>query len=69
MLDSFFHQIWTQPGWEFRQPNSLDELAELVAIQMETIAALFRISDYNFPYIGGPIQIEKIQAPINVAPL
>ena len=69
MLEFFFLQVWNQPGWRFRQPNSLDELAEVVELQMRIITTMFRVSDYNVPYIGGPIQIAKIQTPADAMTL
>ncbi|MDO0934463.1 hypothetical protein QQY66_23320 [Streptomyces sp. DG2A-72] len=59
----FYEQVWSEPGWKFRKPNSLDELVEFVTLELQAVNALFTSSDYPAPYIGGEIQIEKIYAP------
>jgi hypothetical protein len=63
MLHGLFRQIWEQPGWKFRAPSSLDELASFVKLYMETTCTLFRSSDYDAPYIGGDVQIKTITPP------
>jgi len=62
-LKEFYEQVWREPSWKFRPPESLDELAAFVRLELETINTLFVSSDYPTPYIGGVIQIEKIPAP------
>jgi hypothetical protein len=62
-LQEFYEQVWHEPGWKFRRPESLDELAAFVQLELETINTLFTSSDYPSPYVGGGIQIEKIPAP------
>jgi len=65
MLWSFLTQVWSKPDWKFRAPSSLEQLASLVELQMQAICVLFRSSEYDAPYIGGPIQIEMIPPPPN----
>ena len=62
-LQEFYEQVWCEPRWKFRRPQSLDELSAFVRLELETINTLFASSDYPSPLIGGPIQIEKIPAP------
>ena len=62
-LQEFYEQVWREPSWKFRRPESIDELAAFVQLELETINTLFTSSNYPSPYIGGTIQVEKISAP------
>lgn len=53
-------QVWSNPDWEFRSPNSIDEEAEVLKLDMEHINLFFRQSDYSTPFIGGPIETYTI---------
>ena len=59
----FMRAIWSEPQWRFRRPVTLAESALLVDLQLRAIGALFQISDYPAPYIGGDAQIELLPAP------
>jgi hypothetical protein len=69
MLQRFYEQVWSEPNWKFRRPETLDELASFVRLELETINTLFTSSDYPSPYIGGSIQIEKITTPADAVNL
>jgi hypothetical protein len=62
-FDRFLRTVWSQPGWKFREPQSLGELASIVDLQIRTIGALYGISDYHAPLVGGKPQICKIRPP------
>ncbi len=62
-MNVFFREIWNNPQWRFRGPQSLSETALLVKLYMKTIETLFRVSDYSGPPIGGRCQIHKIRQP------
>jgi hypothetical protein len=53
-------QVWGNPNWRFRPPNSIDEEADLLRLDMEQINAFFRQSNYSAPFIGGPIETLNI---------
>lgn len=59
----FLRQVWDRPGWKFRAPQSLADLAFLVRLEIRTIGTLYEISDYPAPYVGGDPQIEMITPP------
>ena len=63
MLQSFFNQVWGHPSWKFRPPQSLDELASFVELEIRAIGTMFGSSNYPAPYIGGDVQIEVIAPP------
>jgi hypothetical protein len=60
---SYLESIWDRPEWNFRGPETLDELAALVDLQIRTIGTLYQMSDYPAPYIGGEPQVVTIQRP------
>lgn len=62
-LWAFFRQVWAVPEWEFRPPRTIDELAALMRLELSVISALFEISDYSAPYVGGHSQIEIVPRP------
>jgi hypothetical protein len=63
IFGAFLQRVWSQPNWKFRAPQSLDELASLVRLQIRTVGTLYEISDYRAPFIGGEPQIERITPP------
>lgn len=60
---SFLDEVWQYPTWKFRRPKSLDDLATIADLQIRAIGALYVVSDYEVPSIGGEPQICKIPAP------
>lgn len=68
-LQDFYRQVWSRPGWRFRAPRTLDELAGFVELDIRAICTLFQSSDYPSAYIGGEVQVEKIPAPANAVSL
>jgi hypothetical protein len=56
-------QVWSNPNWSFRPPNSVDEEAEVLRLDMEHINLFFRQSNYSAPIIGGPIDTLAIPSP------
>jgi hypothetical protein len=69
MFNGFLQAIWMEPMWKFRPPQSLDELASIVELQIRTICILFVMSDYQAPLIGGEPQIQKIAPPAGAVTL
>jgi hypothetical protein len=69
LFNAFLHAVWNQPTWKFRPPESLDELATVVDLQIRTVGALFGMSNYAAPFVGGQPQIEKIPPPPGAVPL
>jgi hypothetical protein len=63
LFQSFLGDVWQQPMWKFRPPQSLDELASIVELQIRTIGTLYGMSDYDAPFIGGDPQIVTIPPP------
>lgn len=66
VLIPFFQQIWGNPSWKFRPPQSIEESKLLVELYFQIIITLFKISDYPAPFIGGGIQTLVIQQPLNI---
>lgn len=66
ILNRFFIELWKNEMWNFRPPNSLKEVVEVIKMQLGLIGLLFRMSNYPATFIGGDIQIEMIPAPSNV---
>lgn len=64
-MNSFFNTIWAQANWRFRPPRSLAETVRFVKLYMSIIEALFQVSDYPAPFIGGGCQIQEIPQPPN----
>jgi predicted nucleic acid-binding protein len=62
-LRSFFAAMWGNHEWKFRPPNTLQEEMCLVRLSMSVINALFEVSDYPAPYIGGEVQLIGIPLP------
>jgi len=60
---TFLESMWARPEWDFRGPETLDELAALVELQIRTIATLYKMSDYPAPYVGGEPQVMTIPPP------
>lgn len=69
MFFNYLDEVWRQPQWKFRPPRSLDEYASIVDLEIRTLGSLYRMSDYEAPYIGGEVQIIKILPPINAITL
>jgi hypothetical protein len=69
IFGAFLQTVWNHPSWKFRPPQSLDELASLVALQIRTVGTLYGMSDYRAPFIGGEPQIERITPPDGALPL
>lgn len=65
LLQQVFDHLWQQPGWQFRRPKSLEETKVFVETNLFVINALFKVSNYTAPFIGGPIQIYGIPRPAN----
>jgi hypothetical protein len=63
MLQNYLAQVWGEPQLRFRPPTSLDELAAFVDVEIRTVGAMFQSSDYDAPFIGGEVQIERILPP------
>ena len=63
IFGAFLRMVWSQPNWKFRPPKSLDELASLVKLQIQTVGTLYEMSDYPAPFIGGEPQIERMTPP------
>jgi hypothetical protein len=63
-MREFFSQVWGNPEWMFRPPQSLTETVLLVKLYMNIIGTLFQISDYPAPFIGGETQIHEIPRPM-----
>jgi hypothetical protein len=55
-LRKFLDEVWNTAAWRFRPPKTLDEVAILVELHFSVIGAMFRMSDYSAPFIGGPVQ-------------
>jgi hypothetical protein len=68
-FQDFLLNVWSQPNWKFRPPQSLDELASIVELQIRTIGLLYGMSNYAAPSIGGDTQIIKIAPPPGVVSL
>jgi hypothetical protein len=62
-LSHLFGALWSQPGWHFRPPRSLQETVCFVRLYMSVIHGLFEVSDYPAPYVGGAIQTCGIPTP------
>jgi hypothetical protein len=62
-LSGFFEQVWAHPAWEFRRPQTLDELASFVRLDMHSVVTLFASSDYPVAVIGGRVQLRRIKPP------
>ena len=69
LFTDFLRAVWSQPNWKFRPPQSLDELASIVKLQICTIGTLYGMSDYDAPLIGGEPQLETIAPPPGAARL
>jgi hypothetical protein len=62
-MQGFFSEVWSRPEWKFRPPASLAESVVFVKLMMHFINALFEVSDYPAPFIGGTPQIYEIDPP------
>ena len=69
MLWRFYGEVWRQPGWALRAPQTLDELAGFVELELRAMGTMFQSSDYSAPPIGGGVQIETIAPPANCVEL
>lgn len=72
LFQGFLSDVWTQTqqrNWKFRPPQSLDELASIVELQIRTIGTLYGMSDYDAPFIGGDPQLHTIAPPPGAARL
>ena len=69
LFQDFLSAVWSQPNWKFRPPQSLDELASIVKLQIRTIGTLYGMSDYDAPFIGGDPQLHTIAPPPGAARL
>ncbi len=61
-FESFLRAVWNTPGWLFRPPKTLAEVADLLELQLNAIGTMFKISDYSAPYIGGSVQTLHLAA-------
>lgn len=66
LLQQLFNVLWEKPGWGFRRPQSMEETKVFVETNLLVINALFKVSNYSGPPIGGPVQIYGIPAPSNI---
>ncbi len=64
-LPTLFQQIWSQPNWQLRPPDSLAGYEKLVRLYMTVVTTLYDISNLDSTPIGGDIQVVSIQAPLN----
>jgi hypothetical protein len=62
-LRQFLNYIWSNPGWGFREPKTIEEEATYVKMYMKIICSLFTMSNYIDPPIGGEPDILFIKAP------
>lgn len=67
VLADFFESIWGQPDWKFRPPASIGETESLVKLYIQIISAMFQLSDYSAPIIGGYAQTYGIPQPRSIA--
>jgi hypothetical protein len=63
LFGRFLGAVWSQPNWKFRPPQSLDELASIVELEIRTVGVLYGMSDYAKLSIGGDPQIHQITPP------
>ena len=61
-LGAFFEDVWNNADWQFRRPQTIEEVALLLELQVHAIGTLFTVSDYAAPPIGGPVQILTLSA-------
>ncbi len=69
MLWRFYRDAWQHPSWQVRAPQTLEELAGFVKLEIQAIGTMFQSSDYPAPLIGGDVQIETIPPPPNCVTL
>jgi hypothetical protein len=62
-LGTFLQGLWSQPNWGFRQPRTISEEEIIARLYMENMCALFRVSDYAAPVVGGTVQSCVIPLP------
>jgi hypothetical protein len=60
---SFYQQVWNHPGWHFRPPQTLEQLASFVRLEISSVVTIFGSSDYPTPPIGGEVQLEAFAPP------
>jgi hypothetical protein len=58
-----FQGAWSHPGWHFRGPRTIGELAAFVRAEFNGLVALFASSHYAATPIGGDIQLTTIAPP------
>lgn len=63
-LREFYSMVWSEPDWQFHPPQSVEELARFVELEVRAVAVLFASSGYP-PVIGGEIQTCAVPAPPN----
>jgi hypothetical protein len=68
-FNSFLEDVWAKPGWQFRQPRDLSELALFMELEFRVIGVLFAVSDYRAQYVGGDTQVAIIQPPADAVAL
>ena len=62
-MSEYRSAVWSEPSWNFRPPNNVDQEAAYLKNDMEHIKLLFLYSNYAAPYIGGDIEIHTIPCP------
>jgi hypothetical protein len=62
-MAALFDSIWKRPGWKFRPPQNLRELAIYLRLHLNIVGDLFEMSDYPGQIIGGQPQIKLIPPP------
>jgi hypothetical protein len=58
-----FNLLWNERRTEFRPPASLEESKCFAGMVMSIVNALFQMSDYSAPYVGGDIQLIGVSVP------
>jgi hypothetical protein len=59
-MSEYRSSVWSEPSWNFRPPQNVNEEAAYLKNDMEHIKLLFLYSNYTAPYIGGDIEIHPI---------
>ncbi len=65
VMNQFLEVIWSNPNWKFRPPCSIEETAILVETYIQFVGAMFQLSDYSAPFIGGKPRTLLIKSPSN----
>lgn len=63
---ALLNRVWTNPQWQFRPPQTLEEMEKFVKLDMQYISELFKFSRYAAPYIGGTIKTILLPNPLSL---